>query len=161
MSKRSEHLSKRLRSSATRSKDFFDALNPHQWDVEIYTEGASWTISQIMAHFVMAESSMLRLVERIVETGEGSPENFDLDSYNEYNAGKLEGVSPVEMMDKFLAAREDTIQKVSQFSDEDLEKTGRHPWLGMARIEDIVKLMYRHNQIHQREIRETLEHLNG
>ncbi len=161
MSKRSEHLNKRLRSSATRSKDFFDALTPDQWDVEIYTEGASWTISQILAHFVMAESSMLRLIERIVETGEGSPENFDLDSYNEYNAGKLEGVSPDEMMAKFLAAREDTIQKVSQFSDEDLEKTGRHPWLGMARIEDIVKLMYRHNQIHQREIRETLERFNG
>jgi len=46
---------------------------------------------------------------------------------------------------------------VSQFDDPDLEKSGRHPWLGMAQVEEIIKLMYRHNQIHQREIREALE----
>ncbi len=156
MSNRSEHLAKRLRSSAEKSREFFEALTPDQWDQQIYTEGASWTIRQIMAHFVMAESSMLRLVNNIVETGEGAPEDFDLDSYNEYNAGKLEDVPPTELMEKFVTARENTIQKVSQFTDDDLEKTGRHPWLGIARIEDIIKLMYRHNQIHQREIREML-----
>ncbi len=156
MSSKSEHLCKRLRSSAEKTQAFFQELTPEQWDEQIYTEGASWTISQIMAHFVMAEDGMMRLVARIVETGEGVPEDFDLDSYNEYKASKLDQTSSDELIEKFLEARQKTIQMVSQFNDEDLEKIGRHPFLGIARVEDILKLMYRHNQIHQREIRETL-----
>ena len=157
MSNRIKHLCKRLSRSADKSKAYFATLSPGQWDQQIYTEGASWTIKQIMAHFVMAEGGMARLVARIVETGQGVPEDFDLDSYNEYQAGKLENSTPAELLDKFLSAREETIGMVSQFNDEDLEKTGRHPWLGKARVEEIIKLMYRHNQIHQREIREALE----
>ena len=156
MSNRIEHLCKRLRSSAEKSQAFFQELIPQDWDEQIYTEGASWTIKQIMAHFVMAEGGMARLVARIVETGQGVPEDFDLDSYNEYQAGKLENSTPAELLDEFLSTREETIRMVSQFSADDLEKTGRHPWLGIARVEDIIKLMYRHNQIHQREIREAL-----
>ncbi|MBL7162630.1 MAG: DinB family protein [Anaerolineales bacterium] len=157
MSKKSEHLCKRLRQAGEKSQAFFDELTPEQWTQQVYTEGASWTISQIMAHFVMAEDGMMRLVARIVETGEGVPEDFDIDSYNEYKASKLESDSPDELMKKFLEARENTIQMVSQFDEADLEKTGRHPWLGMAQVEEIIKLMYRHNQIHQREIRAALQ----
>jgi len=157
MSERSEHLCKRLRSSAEKPQVFFRELKPEQWSEQIYTEGASWTVSQIMAHFVMAEDDMMRLIARIVETGEGVPEDFDLDSYNEYKASKLEGGSPDDLLAQFIDAREKTIKMVSNFDNSDLEKTGRHPWLGMAKVEDIIKLMYRHNQIHQREIRAALE----
>ena len=157
MSNRIKHLCKRLSRSADKAKAYFSGLSPEQMDQQIYTDGASWTINQIMAHFVMAEDGMMRLVARIVETGEGVPEDFDLDSYNEYKASKLKQTSPDQLIEKFLEAREKTIQMVSKFEDENLEITGRHPWLGIARVEDIIKLMYRHNQIHQREIRDVLE----
>ncbi|MBM3145172.1 MAG: DinB family protein [Chloroflexi bacterium] len=157
MSARIEHLCHRLRSSAEKSRAFFDELNPSQWTQQIYSEGAAWTAEQILAHFVMAEEGMIRLVAQIVETGVGVPGDFDLDSYNEYQAGKLEGASPSELMARFLAAREKTIQIVTRFEHADLEKSGRHPWLGEAKVEEIIKLMYRHNQIHQREIRAALE----
>jgi hypothetical protein len=41
-------------------------------------------------------------------------------------------------------------------SADDLVKTGRHPWLGIAPLEDMIQLLYRHNQIHQRDIRKLL-----
>jgi hypothetical protein len=37
--------------------------------------------------------------------------------------------------------------------DPDLAKLGRHPFLGITSLEDIIKMVYRHNQIHMREIR--------
>jgi len=120
MSNRSQYLCKRLRSSAEKSQAFFDELTPEQWTQQVYTEGASWTISQILAHYVMAEDGMMRLVANIVETGQGVPEDFDLDSYNEYKASQLDGDSPDELMEKFIEARENTIQMVSQFDEADL-----------------------------------------
>ncbi len=157
MKDRSAHLCKRLRSSLEKSLAFFKALRPEEWAEQIYSEGASWTIKQILAHFVMAEDGMVRLMANIVETGKGVPEDFDLDSYNEYRVNKVGDASSEELLDQFVEAREKTIQMVASFGDEDLEKTGRHPWLGMASVEEIIKLMYRHNQVHQREIRAALE----
>ena len=125
--------------------------------MEIYTEGASWTIKQILAHNVMAEDSMLRLVMGIVDGGEGVRKDFDLDAYNEYKVGQTEGLSPEELLHEFTKARQETIRAVSQFADLDLDKQGRHPWLGITHIEEVIKLMYRHNQIHIREIRSALD----
>jgi hypothetical protein len=45
---------------------------------------------------------------------------------------------------------------VAEMDNNDLEIQGRHPFLGVAPLSDIIKLIYRHNQIHIREIRKTL-----
>jgi hypothetical protein len=42
-------------------------------------------------------------------------------------------------------------------SDEDLGREGRHPWLGWDKIGKFLKLVYRHNMIHQRDMRRALE----
>lgn len=158
---RCKHLTERLQSAHDSTQAFFAQLNPADWDQQIYTDGAAWSVRQVVAHFVMAEDGMARLVAGVVAGGEGVPEDFDLDSYNEYLAQKLAADSPEVLLQKFTAARQQTIEMVNRFDDADLDKLGRHPWLGMAAIEEIIKLMYRHNKIHQREIRAALADLQG
>jgi hypothetical protein len=65
-------------------------------------------------------------------------------------------VPPGELIEQFRQERENCIALVHRLSQEDLQKSGRHPWLGVAPVEEIVKLLYRHNQIHLRDIRKAL-----
>jgi hypothetical protein len=156
MSDKCQHLSRRLQSSLEKTRVFFEKIVTDQWETEIYSEGASWTLKQILVHNVIAEDSMLRLVKGILDGGEGVREDFDLDAYNEYKVDQSEKLTPQELLAEFEHARRETIRVVNGLSDADLETSGRHPWLGVAKIEEIIKLMFRHNQIHIREIRSAL-----
>lgn len=148
-----ELLVNRLREVGEKSVQFFQELGTDQLETKIYSEGSQWSVKQILAHFALAEDSLYRLVENIVNGGAGTPEDFDLDAYNEYKVSSIENPSINEMIDLFRKNRQSTIELVSGLSSNDLEKIGRHPFLGNAAVVDIIKLIYRHNQIHMREIR--------
>ena len=148
-----DRLADRLLSEGEKTLQFFNELMPEHWKMEIYTEGSCWSVHQILSHFVAAESSFARLVEDILAGGKGTPENFDLDAYNERKVARLNSVAAEDLISRFSILRSEFADLVRRMSQDDLAKTGRHPFLGTATLEDIVKLLYRHNQIHVREIR--------
>jgi len=152
-----EFLSERLRAEGAKTLVFFRALTLQQWEAPVYTEGAHWSVRQVLAHFVAAESGITRLVENILAGGKGTPEDFDLNAYNERKVEALKEAVPEALLEQFSQLREKTAMLVRGFQPDDLEKSGRHPWLGAAPLGEIVKLMYRHNQIHQRDIRKAFE----
>jgi len=149
-------IAERMQVEGRKTLEFFRALTPEQWESTIYTEGSVWSLRDVLAHFVSAESGIQRLVENILSGGTGSPEDFDLNAYNERKVAGLKGTSHEALLAQFASARERSVASVRSFSAADLAKVGRHPWLGMAQVADILKMMYRHNQIHQREIRRIL-----
>lgn len=151
-----ELLVNRLREVGEKSVQFFQDLKPEQFETKIYTDGSQWSVRQVLAHFALAEDSLFRLVENIVNGGAGTPEGFNLDAYNEYKVSSVEKSTVNELLDLFDKNRQSTIELVSELNSNDLEKMGRHPFLGYAAVGDIVKLIYRHNQIHLREIRRAL-----
>ena len=150
------HLSERMLSEGQKTLEFFRALTPEQWGLTIYTEGSDWAVRDVLAHFVAAESGIARLVENILSGGAGTPEDFNLNAYNERKVAGFKGVSTEELLAQFASLRENSAALARRLSPEDLLKTGRHPWLGVAAIADILKMMYRHNQIHQRDIRRSV-----
>ena len=149
-------LLKKLSVEGEKTIAFFRELPDDCWDQEVYSEGANWRISDILAHLVGAEDGMTRLIQNVLDGGEGVPEDFDLDAYNERKAREFGGTEPLDLIDRFIENREKTISLVSSLSVSSLDIAGRHPWLGEARIGDILKLMYRHALIHQRDIRKKL-----
>jgi hypothetical protein len=150
-------LIERLKKEGEKTLDFFTELQIEDWSRAVYTEGAQWTVLEVLTHFVNAEASVYRLVVNIVDGGDGVPEDFDLDRYNERKVATLQDRSHTALLEEFWSLRQRTIALTQSFTAADLEKIGRHPFLGLARVEDIVKLMYRHNQLHQREIRRLLK----
>jgi hypothetical protein len=152
-----EHLADRLQTEGQKSLEFFRGLAPEQWDQTIYTEGSQWTVRQVLAHFVSTESSINRLIQNILEGGPGVSEGFDIDAYNERKVAALHEVPISELMDQFNQYRQRNVRVVVQMHPEDLIKTGRHPFLGIAPLVDIIKLLYRHNQIHQRDVRKVVK----
>lgn len=154
----SSHLVERLLAEGEKTLGFFRALSPSALETTIYADGAQWTVVQILAHFVMAERSMDQLILHILAGGAGTPEDFDLDGYNERRVASLQDESLPALLTQFQAARQVTVELCRRLTPGELDRTGRHPFLGVAPVADILQLMYRHNQIHQREIRKVLEH---
>jgi hypothetical protein len=58
---------------------FFRSLSDEQLSVQVYTDGAKWTVKQVLAHFITIERSMHWLFKDILSGGSGSPDGFDSD----------------------------------------------------------------------------------
>lgn len=156
MSDKTEYLTNRLIKERQKSLDFFSTLSPNDWECTIYTDGSCWTVHHVLAHFIAAEEGFLELIADILDGGAGSPEDFDLNAYNERKVQGLMDIPSSILIQRFFDVRQGTIILVSKMDDHDLAKVGRHPFLGRAPLVDIIKLIYRHNQIHIREVRKVI-----
>jgi hypothetical protein len=151
-----EHLKNRLIKEGQKSLDYFRTFSSDEWDRIIYTEGSCWTVHQVLAHFVAAEDGFHQLIEDILAGGFGTPVDFDINTYNERKVEKLIDISASNLMMRFSKVRRRTVGLVAGMDQSDLAKQGRHPFLGVSSLADIIKLIYRHNQIHIREVRKIL-----
>jgi hypothetical protein len=59
-------------------------------------------------------------------------------------------------MDLFKDGRSEMISFVGSLSIEDLLREGRHPFLGLTSLAEMIKMVYRHNQIHHRDLRKLI-----
>ena len=156
MSETPEHLKNRLIKEGQKSLDYFRTFSSDEWDRIIYTEGSCWTVHQVLAHFVAAEDGFHQLIEDILAGGSGTPVDFDINTYNERKVERLIDISASNLMMRFSKVRRRTVGLVAGMGQSDLAKQGRHPFLGVSSLADIIKLIYRHNQIHIREVRKIL-----
>lgn len=149
-------LAEKLKSEGEKLSSFFAGLSDGQWKAEVYTEGSTWTIRSILAHLVTAERAFVKLFEQIRQTGQGVSEDFSIDRYNARQQEKTAELTPHELLDQFRSVRADMIQWVSGISDSDLEKLGRHPFLGATTLREMIRMVYIHNQTHYRDVRRVL-----
>jgi hypothetical protein len=50
-------------------RSIFGGLTNDQWNQEVYTEGTTWTIRNVLAHFVTSERGLIKLFEQIRQGG--------------------------------------------------------------------------------------------
>ena len=153
MPKSPQFLAKRLRSEGEKMTAFFAGLDGVDWEKTVYTEGGEWTIRNVLAHFVTAEQAFLKLLPSIVDGGEGVSKDFDIDRYNARQQEKAQELNPQELLEEFQDIRAKMAAWVETLNAEDLQKEGRHPFLEKTTVEEMIKLVYRHNQIHYRDMR--------
>ncbi|MDL1911247.1 DinB family protein [Chloroflexi bacterium CFX6] len=149
-------LADKLRSEGEKFFALFAGLTDDQWQAEVYTEGETWTIRNVLSHFVTSERGLVRLFERIRQTGEGSSEDFSIDRYNAAQQQKTKDLTPQELLEQFKAVRSDSIAWTLSLDESDLEKVGRHPFLGMTTLREMIKMLYLHDQIHYRDMRKAM-----
>lgn len=153
MPKSPQFLAKRLRTEGEKMTAFFAALSDADWNQTVYTEGETWTIRNVLLHFVTAEQGFLKLFADIVDGGEGASVDFDIDRYNASQQEKGKALTTQELLVQFQAVRKQMADWVESLSADDLAKEGRHPFLQKTTLEEMVKMVYRHNQIHYRDMR--------
>lgn len=146
-------LADRLKSEGDKSIAFFSSLKDENWEIMIYSEGSEWTVRDVLAHFVSAEQGFIRLFNDILTGGKGAAEDFDIDRYNARQQDLIKDASRQELMKLFQDGRSEMISLVKSLIPEDLQREGRHPFLGLSTLAEMIKMVYRHNQIHHRDLR--------
>lgn len=150
-------LADKLQSEGERFVEIFSALTDADWQADVYTEGTVWTVRNVLSHFVTSERGLVQLFEQIRLGSAGAPDDFSIDRYNASQQAKTKDASPSELLEQYKSVRADTVTWVSGLQESDLEKTGRHPFLGQTTLREMVKMLYLHNQIHYRDIKKALK----
>jgi len=155
MSETSE-LAEKLKSEGEKFVELFSGLKGGQWQVEVYTEGATWTIRNVLSHFVTSERGLVKLFETIRQGGTGAADDFSIDRYNASQQEKTKELTPAELLSQYKEIRANSVAWVSGLKDEDLELQGRHPFLEVTTLREMIKMLYVHNQIHYRDLKKVL-----
>jgi uncharacterized damage-inducible protein DinB len=150
-------LAERLRKEGEKVVAYFTPLTEEQWKAEVYTEGTTWTVRNVLAHFVTSERGLLKLFQSIREGGPGALEDFSIDYYNARQQEKTKDLKPQVLLEQFIVVRENTVKWVSGLSEEELTIEGRHPFMGQTQLVEMLKMLYLHNQIHFRDFRKLVE----
>jgi uncharacterized protein (TIGR03083 family) len=150
-------IQKRLRDEGDKLLAVFEDLTPEQWQTVIYTDGMTWTIKDLLAHQISAEGEFQFYGRDVLNGGEGAPEGFDINAFNNRQVAALADRTPHQLLADFRSTRQTTIDLVTIIRDDQFALQGRHPFFGIMTMEDLFKLIYRHNMLHARDIRKALE----
>lgn len=151
-----EHICRRLEDEGTRMGAFFQQLGDEDWDQQVYLDGSAWRVREVLAHFVSAERTYLEHIQRLLQGGSGVGTDFDLNAFNASEVPRLRHVPIHELLAALRSARAASVQAVSRLQPADLDRRGRHPWLGDTDLRAVLKLLYRHPMIHLRDVRAAL-----
>jgi hypothetical protein len=149
-------LADKLKTEGEKFVGIFSGLTDDQWQAEVYTEGATWTIRNVLSHFVTSERGLVKLFEQIRQGGSGVTDDFSIDRFNASQQEKTKDLSVAELLEKYKSTRAETIAWVSGLKETDLEITGRHPFLGETTLREMMKALYVHNQMHYRDLKKVL-----
>ena len=148
---------KQLASEGLKTLEFFRDLAPQAWQQQVYTTGTGWTVQEILCHLLNTEQNFHHLLGDIMIGGPGSPKGLDLDQYNEQQTRNTQCHDPHTTLEHFSQARVTTIEIVRNMQPQSLERTGRHPLLGVTTVDKMVQFIYRHVMLHLRDIRRALD----
>lgn len=152
-----DRIRKQLVAQQMKSHEFFEGLAPDQWEQQVYTTGSKWGPRQVLAHFVSSEKAFLKLIGNVLNDGPGAPRDFDIDAFNEDETPPLSKEPIPVLLAAFGHARKDSLALLDEISPSDLDRVGFHPWFGDIEVRAMLKLVYRHNMIHLRDVRKALE----
>ena len=150
-------LANKLKSEGEKFSTIFAGLTDDQWQAEVYTEGETWTLRNVLSHFVTSERGLVKLFEQIRLGGTGVADDFSIDRYNTAQQQRTKDLSPQELLEQYKAIRADSIAWTLSLAELDLEKQGKHPYLGMTSIREMIKMLYLHNQMHYRDLKKVLK----
>lgn len=150
------HIRGRMKEEGEKTAAYFESLADSDWDQQVYTTGSGWRVRQLLAHFISAERTFEHFIRDVLKGGSGAPRDFDIDAFNESEVPELEA-QPAELIDAYRTTRLQTLDLLDEVGSADLGLRGYHPWFGDSQLEDMLKLIYRHNIIHLRDIRRALK----
>ena len=156
MTSRRTDIIKELEKGLEDSITFFKSLRPDELSLQVYQDGACWTVKQVLAHFITIERTMHWLFNNILSGGSGSPEDFDVERFNRTQPAKLDGLTVDELIEQFRSVRQDTISIVREMSENDLDREGLHAFHGHGKLERFICWAYEHVRIHEKDIRKVL-----
>src|SRR5258706_15933485 len=100
-------LAEKLKTEGERIVEYFSKLTEEQWQSEVYTEGTTWSVRNVLSHFVTSERGLLKLFEQIRQGGAGSSDDFSIDRYNAAQQRKTQELNTAELLQQYKSVRAD------------------------------------------------------
>jgi hypothetical protein len=110
----------------------------------------------VFGHLLAAERAFVKLFSQVKDGGPGVSEDFEIDRYNAAQQRRTAELGPAALMEHFRSTRQLMVTFVYGLEASDLEKQGRHPYLGIVKLRDMVKMVYVHNHAHLRDVQKAL-----
>src|SRR5512134_3360391 len=103
-------LAEKLKTEGDKIASIFSKLTDEQWQTEVYTEGTTWTIQNVLSHFVTSERGLLKLFKQIREGGPGAADDFSIDRYNAAMQARTLELKPQELLEQYKSIRADAVE---------------------------------------------------
>jgi hypothetical protein len=100
---------------------------------------------------------LIKLFEQIRQGGTGAADDFSIDRYNAAMQERTKEFSPQELLEQYQQVRANSIAWVSGLQQNELEIQGRHPFLQMTTIREMIKMLYIHNMTHYRDMKKSMK----
>jgi len=149
-------LAEKLKAEGEKIVSIFSGLTDDQWNQEVYTEGTTWTIRNVLSHFVTSERGLIKLFEQIRQGGAGAADDFSIDRYNAAMQERTKEATAQELLEQYKQIRAGSVAWVAGLQDEELEIMGRHPFLEITTIREMIKMLYIHNMTHYRDMKKAI-----
>ncbi len=123
-----------------------------QWDTQVYSDGAAWTVRQLAIHLVESERGQSRVVMGIAQGENPVPPDFDVNRYNRRSVEKRAEMSIAEVRETLNVLRAAFMQWLDSIDESVLEKEGRHPSLKVLTVDQFLSVMAAHERQHADDI---------
>jgi hypothetical protein len=156
MTDRRDAIAAELERNLDETVSLFRSLSPDELRTQLYSDGAKWTVRQVLAHFVAIEGSMQWLFKNMLSGGPGAPPDFDFERFNRTQTPKFDGLPLDELIERFTAVRQETLRIVREMQEEDLDREGLHAFHGKGKLDRFIRWAYEHVRLHVEDVRKML-----
>jgi hypothetical protein len=151
---RQQRLVERLASGRESFLAAVAALDADDLVAPVWTDGGHWNARELIAHVAYAESGMLGLIVAIIG---GKPPYadpaFDIDRYNEGRIRRAKEQTIPELLAQMETARQETLQRLGQTTDTELDLPAYHPVVKETTVEGIFRVIGFHERMHAKDLR--------
>ena len=151
---RKQRLVERLASGRETFLAAVAALDEGDFAAPVWADGGHWNARELLAHVAYAESGMMGLV---MATIEGKPPladpAFDIDRYNEGRLRRAKDQTVPDLLAQMEAARQETLQRLDQVTDAELDLPAYHPVVKETTVEGIFRVIGFHERMHGKDLR--------
>ncbi len=127
-----------------------------QWDVQVYSDGAAWTVRQLAIHLADADRGQTRVIIGIANGEELIPPDFDVERYNRRSVEKRAEMTMPEVRQTLNDTRAQLLEWLDSIDDAVLEKQGRHASLRVLTVGEFLRVMAAHERQHADDIARVL-----
>lgn len=123
-----------------------------RWDETLYSDGARWTIRQLLIHLMIADKGLNRVMQGIAEDQQIIPEDYDIDRYNRRSVEKSAEITVEQARAGLAQSRQELFDWLDSIDEDTLDKEGRHPARIIMPIHQMLDIMAQHERDHADDI---------
>lgn len=146
-----QHIEK-IKASHANLNAILDTVPSQLWEQQIYSDGAQWTVRQLLLHLMISNAGQNKLIMGIASGKEMIPPDYDLERYNKRSVEKQAEVTPEQARAALAESHHALLAWLDSVDDAVLDIIGRDVTLEMVTIEYMLEVVASHATDHAADI---------